>query len=272
MEGRTPFEITLMLRSHTQMRDVCRNRISKFDSFAPSANLEGELGFDLEIRNLKGTVFQYKRPHERSKTRSFTIRYSGERKDSLRQLKVLKNYNKRFGGDAAFYAMPLLTEHSDLQETLQRTAFVKARVIPDDASVLHIPPDYCENGRQKSNKSIRAYCSPPDDPTSTHRDVYIDSSHVYGWWNLYEGILDCNLGFRIRWERDDQEESNSYRSNYHHDHDYYYKDDNEIFDQKTLFGLGKQTGRVITRFGDDSDTSFSRPLSKDEYRILDMGS
>jgi hypothetical protein len=270
METEIPFEITLMLRSHMQMRDVCRHRFSTFDSFAPSANMEGELGFDLPIRNLKGTVYQYKRPKKTANGRSFRIRYSQARKRKLPQLKVLKNFDKKYGPDIAFYALPLVTEHSELNHTLQQTVFVEARAIPNKASVLHVPTGYCEGGRLTSNDSIRVYCSHPQNPVTDYWNDQIDPSHIYGWWDLYEAILDCSLGFRIRWAIDSgDEEAKSYRTKYHDDHDYFSRRDNvQERDFKTIFGLGQQSGRVIARFGDNSDEAFTQPLSEEDYSAL----
>mgnify|MGYP000209315261 CR=1 FL=1 len=268
MNEPTPFEITLTLRTHTQMHDICTKRFDRFDSFAPSTNLEGELGFDFQIRNLKGVVFQFKRPKpSKSGTHRFQVRYSNE--SQPRQLQRVKNYARKFGEGTAYYALPLVKEHSGLDQALAKTAFVKATGIPEDASIVHIPPDYCEGGRRKSNSAIDVYCSDPDN-TSNNRDRRVSSNEIYGWWDLYERLIDCQAGFRIRWALDnDDGESVSYQQEYHDDRQYLgQKRENEYLTVEDVLGLRTQSGPVIARFGSDTDSAFSTDLTNEELSVL----
>ncbi|WP_276411615.1 hypothetical protein [Haloarcula halobia] len=151
MSGGIPYETTLTMQSYVQMRD--KAELDFLDVFTPSTRLERELGWDMEIRNLKGVVFQFKRPKlSKDGTRRFSIRYSNQ--NPPRQLATVKNYAVKYGEDIAYYALPLVTEHDELEATLLRTAFVKALAIPEYTSVIHIPKQYCQDGSRNSNESI----------------------------------------------------------------------------------------------------------------------
>lgn len=245
-----PYESTLTMQTYVQMRD--QSGLDFLDVFTPSTNLERELGWDMEIRNLKGVVFQYKRPKlSANGNRRFSIRYSDH--DPPRQLDQMKNYAVMYGDDIAYYALPLVVEHDDLEFTLDRMVFLNARVIPDAASVIHIPEDYCRNGRLQSTDSLEVYCSDPEN-TENSWDKYIDSDYSYGWKELYDGIAACSIGFQIRAHGESREET------YHDEHQYYPKEDNldrRPFSQAERFGLGQGTGRYITRFGSDDDAAFA---------------
>lgn len=245
-----PYESTLTMQTYVQMRD--QSDLDFLDVFTPSTNLERELGWDMEIRNLKGVVFQYKRPKlSANGNRRFRVRYSDH--DPPRQLDQMKNYAEKYGEDIAYYGLPLVVEHDDLEATLDRMVFVNAREIPDEASVIHIPEDYCRSGRLQSTDSLEIYCSDPDD-TDNSRDEYLDSDYSYGWNELYDGITNCNIGFQIRSQGSSQDDD------YHDDHQYYPREDNldrRGFSRDELFGLGRDTGRYITRFGSDDDAAFA---------------
>lgn len=246
MSGSLPYETTLTMQTYVQMRDA--TDLDFLDVFTPSTRLENELGWDMEIRNLKGVVFQFKRPKLSQRgDRHFSIRYSNQ--NPPRQLGVVKNYAKKYGENIAYYALPLVVEHNRLEKTLARTVFVNALEIPEHASVLHIPEDYCRDGRRRSPESISAYCSLPSDPSDKWNSS-IDPSAVFGWKELYEQIEQCNIGFRIRYGGESQSDR------YHDDHHYYPHDDEYDWTDYTndeLFGLTQESGPLITRFGSNED-------------------
>lgn len=244
-----PYETTLTMQSYVQMRDA--TDLDFLDVFTPSTRLERELGWDMQLRNLKGVVFQYKRPKlSESGTRRFPVRYSGQ--DPPRQLATVKNYAKKYGENTAYYAFPLVAEHNELDSTLKRTAFVKALEIPDFASVIHVPVGYCSNGRRQSSEPLEVHCSDPLDTSNSWTDS-IDSAAVLGWAELYEQIKNCTLGFKIRYRGD------TWVERYHDDHRYFPHDDEAHWDDyptAELFGLTQESGPLVTRFGSDNDEVF----------------
>jgi hypothetical protein len=132
MDNPTPYESTLTMQSYMQMRE--HTELDFLDVFTPSTNLERELGWDMQIRNLKGVVFQYKRPKiSKDGTRRFSVRYSDQK--SPRQLDQMKNWALKFNGDLSYYALPLVSQHDSLNQILMRTTFIHATAIPDDASI-----------------------------------------------------------------------------------------------------------------------------------------
>lgn len=245
-----PYETTLTMQSYVQMRDA--TGLDFLDVFTPSTRLESELGWDMEIRNLKGLVFQYKRPKlSKGGVRRFSVRYSNQ--DPPRQLDTVKNYAKKYGEDVAYYALPLVTEHDELGGTLDRTAFVKVLAIPDQASVIQIPQGYCRDGRRRQRSSLDVHCSYPFD-TSHSWTASIGPSDVLGWKDLYENIEECESGFKIRYHGE------SWRDNYHDEHRYFPHDDENHWQNYTLeehFGLTKEAGPLITRLGTNEDATFS---------------
>jgi hypothetical protein len=246
MSGGIPYETTLTMQSYVQMRD--KADLDFLDVFTPSTRLERELGWDMEIRNLKGVVFQFKRPKlSKDGTRRFSIRYSNQ--DPPRQLVTVKNYAVKYGEDIAYYALPLVTKHDELETALLRTAFVKALAIPEYTSVIHIPKQYCQNGTRNLNESITAYCSYPWD-TDTRWKESIAPSDVFGWEDLYERIERCDVGFKIRYHGESQ------RERYHDDHRYLPHNDEEHwtdYSTEELFGLAQESAPYITRFGSSAD-------------------
>jgi len=250
MSDAIPYETTLTMQSYVQMREA--TGLDFLDVFAPSTRLENELGWDMEIRNLKGVVFQYKRPKlSKSGDRRFSVRYSNQ--DPPRQLDTVKNYAMKYGDDVAYYALPLVTDHDDLDKTLDRTVFIKALAIPDHASVIHIPDGYCRKGRRQGSASLDAHCSSPFD-TSHHWKGPIDPSDVFGWKDLYERIEGCEIGFKIRYRGE------TLVDEYHDNHQYFPNDDEAHWDnyaREELFGLTKETGPLITRFGSIGDEVFA---------------
>lgn len=245
-----PYETTLTMQSYVQMRDA--TGLDFLDVFTPSTRLESELGWDMEIRNLKGVVFQYKRPKlSTGGVRRFSVRYSHQ--DPPRQLDTVKNYATKFGEDIAYYALPLVTDHDELEETLNRTAFVKALAIPDHASVIHIPQGYCQDGRRQQRQPLEVHCSYPFD-TNHNWMASINPSNVLGWKDLYENIKRCESGFKIRYHGE------SWKEHYHDDHRYFPHDDETHWDNYTvekLFGLTKEAGPLVTRFGSDDYDIFA---------------
>ena len=250
MSESTPYESTLTMQSYVQMQD--HTRLDFLDVFTPSTNLERELGWDMQIRNLKGVVFQYKRPKlSKGGTRRFSVRYSSQ--SVPRQLDQMKSWDERFSKSLSYYAFPLVSEHDTLDETLMRTAFVNATAIPDDASVIHIPENYCYDGCRQSRDPLKVYCSNPSS-TDTNWWEKINASDVYGWDDFYEEIIGCNAGFKIRYR------GNSWQERYHNDHRYHSEQDDaywEGYTRKELFELGKERGPYITRFGSDDDSAFA---------------
>jgi len=249
MSDSIPFETTLTLQSYVQMRDAAG--LDFLDAFMPSTNLERELGWDMGIRNLKGVVFQYKRPKlSKNGDRRFSVRYSNQ--EPPRQLDQMKNWNLGYGSDLAYYALPLVTEHDDLDKTLMRTVFVYACAIPKRASVIHIPETYCKDGRRQSTEALSVYCSDPSD-TSNNLIGSIDASDVYGWEDLYDELTQCNAGFKIRYQ------GKSYQDRYHDDHRYYPHRDEAYradYTHDERFGLTRENARYVTRFGSDEDGTF----------------
>jgi len=250
MSDAIPYETTLTMQSYVQMRDA--TELDFLDVFHPSTRLESELGWDMEIRNLKGLVFQYKRPKlSKGGVRRFSVRYS--KQDPPRQLDTVKNYAKKYGEDIAYYALPLVTEHEELGETLDRTAFVKALAIPDHATVIHIPQGYCRDGRCRQRSSLDVHCSYPFNTNQSWTES-IGPSDVLGWKDLYENIEECESGFKIRYNGE------SWRGDYHDDHQYFPHSDEvqrEDYTLEELFGLTKEAGPIISRFGTNDDDTFS---------------
>lgn len=247
MDTPTPYESTLTMQSYMQMRE--HTELDFLDVFTPSTNLERELGWDMQIRNLKGVVFQYKRPKiSKDGTRRFSVRYSDQ--ESPRQLDQMKNWDLKFNGDLSYYALPLVSEHDSLNETLMRTAFIHATAIPDDASMIHIPEDYCFDGRRQSSEPLEIYCSAPSNTDNNWTDA-INAADIYGWDELYERIIRCKVGFKIRYQGD------SWKDQYLP----YDLNRNEILTERytegELYGVGKERGPYITRFGSDNDSAFA---------------
>ena len=240
----TPYESTLTMQSYVQMRDS--TGLDFLDVFIPSTNLERELGWDMQIRNLKGVVFQYKRPKlSKDGSRRFSVRYSDQ--DYPRQLDQMKMWDKVFRRNLSYYALPLVSEHESLDKTLMRTAFINATAIPDEASVIHIPKDYCYGGSRQSRDSLEVYCSTPSN-TDNNWTEKIDATDVYGWDNLYDEILRCNIGFKIRYRGD------SWQERYYDNPN---RDDQGEYIREERLGLGKERAPYVTRFGSDDDGAFA---------------
>ena len=128
--------------------------------FVPSGVEESALGFDMQIQDLKGIAMQFKRP-ENSTPRKFRVRYSNQ--DPPRQLDRMRNWELKFGPNAAFYALPLVVDHDDITETLDRTVFIPASSIDELASIIRVPDSYIEGGEQVGGGSVTTYCSHPND-------------------------------------------------------------------------------------------------------------
>jgi hypothetical protein len=205
----------------------------------------------MQIRNLKGVVFQFKRAKvSNDGTRRFSIRYSDT--TPPRQLDTVRNYAKKFGHSIAYYALPLVTDHSNLNQTLERTAFINALAIPDDASVIHIPESYCSGHQRQQNDSLYVHCSDPSNTSNTWSNS-IEPSAVFGWDELFERITACDAGFKIRYR------GQSHRGRYHEDHQYFPQNEElhwTNYDRDRLFGLTKESAPVVTRFGSDTDEIF----------------
>lgn len=247
MDNPTPYESTLTMQSYMQMRE--HTELDFLDVFTPSTNLERELGWDMQIRNLKGVVFQYKRPKiSKDGTRRFSVRYSDQK--SPRQLDQMKNWALKFNGDLSYYALPLVSQHDSLNQILMRTTFIHATAIPDDASMIHIPEDYCSDGKRQSSEPLEIYCSAPSNTDNNWTDA-INAADIYGWNELYVRIIQCKVGFKIRYQGD------SWKDQYLP----YDLNRNEILTERytegELYGVGKERGPYITRFGSDNDSAFA---------------
>lgn len=250
MSRPTPYESTLTMQSYVQMRD--HTDLDFLDVFTPSTNLERELGWDMQIRNLKGVVFQYKRPKlSKDGSHRFYIRYSDQ--EYPRQLDQMKKWNEGFTPNSSYYVLPLVSEHGAIDKTLMRTAFIDATVIPNYASVIHVPEDYCSDGSRQSRDPLEVYCSVPSN-TDNNWTEKINATAVYGWNELYKDITDCNIGFKIR------SQGNSLKHNYYHPEErrLSLEDINlKNCTLKELLGLQKEQGAYITRFGSDDDGTFA---------------
>ncbi len=240
-----PLESELMMTAYSQLGQDLSDHISHLDAFVPSGIEENDLGFDIQIPYLKGLVFQFKRPKP-DDPRRFTLRYSEQRPP--RQLDNMRNWETKYGPSAAFYALPLVVDHDDLGKTLQKTAFVPASEFDSWASVARVPADYIEQGERVQDEPVDIYCSDPYDTSDSYTDS-IDHSKVMGWKDLKEGIKDCPVGFRMRWQDD------PYTNQYHDDHVWYPDSerdwDYEDMEFDNLF-IGRQ-GPTLTRIGAEEE-------------------
>jgi hypothetical protein len=210
-----PLEYELMMTSYTQLGREFSDDVDHLDAFVPSGIEENQLGFDIQVPYLKGIAFQFKRPKNAS-PRRFRVRYSNQ--DPPRQLDRMQNWELKFGPNAAFYALPLVTAHENLSQTLHRTIFIPASAIHPRASVIRIPERYVEDGEITSRSSIEVYCSHPNE-TSRSFTTSIAAADVYGWNELKEAIQACESGFKMRWD------GSSCYKNYHDDHRWYPRPD-----------------------------------------------
>lgn len=206
-----PLEYELMMSTYTQIGQDFSDQVDHLDAFVPSGVEENELGFDMQIPYLKGVAFQFKRP-KGGDPRRFSLRYSNQ--DPPRQLDRMRNWELKFGPNAAFYALPLVVEHDSLAETLRRTAFIAASKIDPMASIVRLPSNLIQNGKREPGQSIDVYCSHPNNPRN-NRTENIRATEVLGWEGLKEKLRECTAGFRLRWN-----EASCF-DQYHDDHDWY---------------------------------------------------
>ena len=206
-----PLENELMMTTYTQLGQDLAGELDHLDVFIPSGVEEAELGFDMQLPNLKGIVLQFKRPKD-SNPRRFRVRYASQ--DPPRQLDHMRNWGLKFGAATSFYALPLVVDHANLGRTLHRTAFIPASEINPWASIIRIPDDYIEEGTRRRDDPVTVYCSLPNNP-SINWETSIRPATVHGWKELRTAIGSCDAGFRMRWN------GQPLYGEYHDDHRWY---------------------------------------------------
>lgn len=234
-----PLESELMMTTYTQLGRDLSDHVDHLDVFVPSGIEESELGFDIQLPNLKGLVLQFKRPYEDS-PRRFYIRYSNQ--NPPRQLDRMRNWELLFGPNAAYYSFPLVITHDDLGETLQNIAFLRASELDSDASVVRIPGDYIVDGYCVGTDPIEIYCSDPND-TSVNRTTTIPSDAVLGWLDLKKAVGNCTAAFRMR------RGGESYYYQYMDDYKWYPKEQPDIQIESMSEWFVEAGGPFFTRLG-----------------------
>jgi hypothetical protein len=206
-----PLEYELMMTSYTQLGREFSDDVDHIDAFVPLGIEESELGFDIQIPYLKGIAFQFKRPKSGS-PRRFRVRYSDQ--DPPRQLDRMRNWELKFGPNAAFYALPLVVDHGELSETLHRTEYIPASSTDEKASVIRVPDGYIKTGEVSSTSPIEVYCSSPIDSSRSYTHE-IPAADVLGWKGFKRAIETCEAGFKMRWDNTSRFEQ------YHDDHGWF---------------------------------------------------
>lgn len=190
----SPVEGTLVNQTHMQMKDYLD--MDHLQAVESSNDLEKKVGWDAQVQNLKGIVFQYKRPVDDDGNLRFSVRNANLDELDDTQLKSMKSYANVFGRDVAYYALPPIRDMGNLTETLERTLFINAHDIPGNASVIKgISKDYCSDFVRKGGEPLKVHCSTSHDDKW---DEEIPPSDVLGWEDLVGKLTECTIGFKIR--------------------------------------------------------------------------
>jgi hypothetical protein len=126
----------------------------------------------------------------------------------------MRNWELKFGPNAAFYALPLVVDHGELSETLHRTVYIPASSIDEKASVIKVPDGYVKTGEVSSTSPIEVYCSSPIDSSRSYTHE-IPAADALGWKGLKRAIETCEAGFKMRWGNISRFEQ------YHDDHEWF---------------------------------------------------
>lgn len=187
----TPFEKSLTLNATSQMLELTKPPYDSTAAVAPSSRLENALGYDVELPFLKSVYLQFKRPYilnYRHSPFSFHTDHPGQ----LQTLRELADVIPR----TVFYSLPLVETDSDLDETLEKTLFIKVECLKADTSRIRIYRDYSRRGEWQVD-TVRAKVR--------NGDWYDLSDNCWLSWRHFESGLTSRASGIESWIEDEHD-------------------------------------------------------------------
>jgi hypothetical protein len=116
-------------------------------ALAPTRRKENILGYDVDVRELLGVVFQFKRPSEiQARTHPTQLPKPTNAAIPVRFETNIEQWITLISGfnlSEAFYAIPPVLDGSDLYKSLKQTVFVDIYGVLPQTSLLYTVPDGC---------------------------------------------------------------------------------------------------------------------------------
>jgi len=142
-----PSENELVLNVTSQLLREMSTRYPASTALAPTRRKENILGYDVDVRELLGVVFQFKRPSEiRVRTHPTQLPKPTNAAIPVRFETNIEQWITLISGfnlSEAFYAIPPVLDGSDLYKSLKQTVFVDVYGVLPQTSLLYTVPDGC---------------------------------------------------------------------------------------------------------------------------------
>jgi len=142
-----PSENELVLNVTSQLLREMSTRYPASTAFAPTRRKENILGYDVDVRELLGVVFQFKRPSEiQARTHPTQLPKPTNAAIPVRFETNIEQWITLISGfnlSEAFYAIPPVLDGSDLYKSLKQTVFVDIYGVLPQTSLLYTVPDGC---------------------------------------------------------------------------------------------------------------------------------
>jgi hypothetical protein len=142
-----PSENELVLNVTSQLLHEMSTRYPASTALAPTRREENVLGYDVDVRELLGVVFQFKRPSAiRARTHPTQLPKPTSTATPVRFETNIEQWSTLvagFGPTQSFHAIPPVLDGGDLYQALNRTVFVDVYGVLPQTSLLYIVPDGC---------------------------------------------------------------------------------------------------------------------------------
>lgn len=142
-----PSENELVLNVTSQLLREMSTRYPASTALAPTRRKENILGYDVDVRELLGVVFQFKRPSEiRARTHPTQLPKPTNAAIPVRFETNIEQWITLISGfnlSEAFYAIPPVLDGSDLYQALKQTVFVDVYGVLPRTSLQYTVPGGC---------------------------------------------------------------------------------------------------------------------------------
>lgn len=191
-----PSENSLTLHATHDILSWLEERTDRTYAKSPSRINEGKQsgGFDVKHQTARAFHIQYKSIYNRRKTK-FELHNGRKSIDNpyyqfkldLNQHNTLLIHNEAI--EHGFYGLPLITDASNLPETLSETLFI-------DVYAIEIATKYLYVSQSKSGQP-RVYARTYE-KYGKGAEFYEISNGIYTWSDLRTRLINSSLGFQIR--------------------------------------------------------------------------
>lgn len=142
-----PSENELVLNVTSQLLHEMSTQYPASTALAPTRRKENILGYDVDVRDLLGVVFQFKRPSSiQARTFPTQLPKPTSTRTPVRFEANIEQWITLISGfdlGEAFYAIPPVLEGGGLHQALEQTVFVDVYGVLPQTSLLYTVPDGC---------------------------------------------------------------------------------------------------------------------------------